>query len=105
MQVVVRNFVKAYNERFGRAVMLTSHYMDDVAALCPRVDRDRQGQADLRRTLAELVHRVRPDKRLQLRNRQVRQMTRLVDDLLEVSRITTGKLEKCAGASGTGRGH
>ena len=26
-------------------------------------------------------------------DRQVRQMTRLVDDLLEVSRITTGKLE------------
>jgi len=25
------------NERFGATVLLTSHYMEDVAALCPRV--------------------------------------------------------------------
>src|SRR5207248_11177846 len=37
MQATVRGFVRAYNERFGATVLLTSHYMDDVAALCPRV--------------------------------------------------------------------
>ena len=36
-------FIRDYNERYGATVMLTSHYMDDVAALCPRVDRHRQG--------------------------------------------------------------
>src|SRR5512143_879042 len=37
MQVVIRDFIKAYNERTGATLILTSHYMDDVAALCPRV--------------------------------------------------------------------
>jgi ABC-2 type transport system ATP-binding protein len=37
MQLSVREFIRHYNERFGATVLLTSHYMDDVAALCPRV--------------------------------------------------------------------
>src|SRR2546429_192994 len=37
MQATVRGFIKAYNERFGATVLLPSHYMDDVVALCPRV--------------------------------------------------------------------
>ena len=37
MQATLRRFVRDYNERFGATVLLTSHYMDDVAALCPRV--------------------------------------------------------------------
>ncbi len=37
MQATMRDFIRDYNERFGATVLLTSHYMDDVAALCPRV--------------------------------------------------------------------
>ena len=37
MQLGVRDFIRTYNERFGATIILTSHYMDDVAALCPRV--------------------------------------------------------------------
>src|SRR5260370_31692885 len=37
MQLAVRDFIRAYNERTGATTLLTSHYMDDVAALCPRV--------------------------------------------------------------------
>ena len=37
MQATVRSFVRAYNERFGATVLLTSHYMEDVVQLCPRV--------------------------------------------------------------------
>ncbi len=37
MQATVRDFVRAYNQRFEATVLLTSHDMDDVAALCPRV--------------------------------------------------------------------
>ncbi|HEX9141972.1 MAG TPA: ATP-binding cassette domain-containing protein, partial [Gaiellaceae bacterium] len=33
MQAAVRAFIRAYNERFGATVILTSHYMDDVTAL------------------------------------------------------------------------
>src|SRR5207248_3354694 len=39
MQATVRSFVRAYNERFSATVLRTSHYMDDVAELCPRGDR------------------------------------------------------------------
>jgi ABC-2 type transport system ATP-binding protein len=37
MQKRIRNFVAAYNERYGATVLLTSHYMADVEALCRRV--------------------------------------------------------------------
>ncbi len=67
MQATVRGFVRAYNERFGATVLLTSHYMEDVAALCPRVMVIDKGRLIYDGGLAELVRRVRPDKRMLLR--------------------------------------
>jgi len=67
MQATVRGFVRAYNERFGATVLLTSHYMEDVAALCPRVMVIDRGRLIYDGGLAELVRRVRPDKRMLLR--------------------------------------
>ncbi len=37
MQKRIRAFVAEYNRRFGATVLLTSHYMADVEALCRRV--------------------------------------------------------------------
>ena len=37
MQKRIRTFVADYNARFGATVLLTSHYMADVEALCKRV--------------------------------------------------------------------
>jgi ABC-2 type transport system ATP-binding protein len=37
MQLAMREFIRAYNQRHDATVLLTSHYMDDVVALCPRV--------------------------------------------------------------------
>jgi ABC-2 type transport system ATP-binding protein len=37
MQKRIRHFVASYNERYGATVLLTSHYMADVEALCRRV--------------------------------------------------------------------
>jgi ABC-2 type transport system ATP-binding protein len=37
MQTSVRDFIRRYNEQHGATVILTSHYMEDVAALCPRI--------------------------------------------------------------------
>jgi ABC-2 type transport system ATP-binding protein len=72
MQATVRGFIRAYNERFGAAVLLTSHYMEDVAALCPRVMVIDKGRLIYDGGLADLVRRVRPDKRVRLRlSRQV----------------------------------
>jgi ABC-2 type transport system ATP-binding protein len=37
MQKRIRSFLAAYNSRYGATVLLTSHYMADVQALCGRV--------------------------------------------------------------------
>jgi ABC-2 type transport system ATP-binding protein len=37
MQRRIRSFIAEYNKRFGATVLLTSHYMADVEALCKRV--------------------------------------------------------------------
>jgi len=37
MQRRIRDFIAEYNRRFGATVLLTSHYMADVQALCKRV--------------------------------------------------------------------
>ncbi|MBE9176971.1 ATP-binding cassette domain-containing protein [Oculatella sp. LEGE 06141] len=36
-QVSVREFLREYNRRYGATVLLTSHYMADITALCQRV--------------------------------------------------------------------
>ncbi len=67
MQATVRAFVKAYNERFGASVLLTSHYMDDVVALCPRVIVIDRGRLIHDGDLRALAMSVRPDKRIVVR--------------------------------------
>src|SRR6185436_3422734 len=67
MQAKMREFIRSYNERFGAAVLLTSHYMDDVAALCPRVVVIDRGHLIYDGDLRELVRRVRPDKHITIR--------------------------------------
>jgi ABC-2 type transport system ATP-binding protein len=37
MQKRIRTFIAEYNQRYGATVLLTSHYMADVEALCKRV--------------------------------------------------------------------
>lgn len=36
-QASVRKFLKEYNDRYGATILLTSHYMTDITALCKRV--------------------------------------------------------------------
>jgi ABC-2 type transport system ATP-binding protein len=66
MQLVVREFVRRYNEQTGATVLLTSHYMDDVASLCPRVIVIDRGRLRYDGDLAALVKSIRPDKRIVL---------------------------------------
>jgi len=63
----MRTFIRDYNERFGAAVLLTSHYMDDVVALCPRIVVIDRGRLIYDGDLRELVRRVRPDKHVTIR--------------------------------------
>jgi len=67
MQATVCGFVRAYNERFGATVILTSHYMEDVVQLCPRVIVIDRGQLIYDGDLRALSLKVRPDKRIVVR--------------------------------------
>src|SRR5450631_368618 len=59
MQAQLREFIRSYNERYNATVLLTSHYMDDVTALCPRVIVIDQGRIIYDGALDELVQKVR----------------------------------------------
>jgi ABC-2 type transport system ATP-binding protein len=67
MQSTIRTFIRDYNERTGATLMLTSHYMEDVEALCPRVIVIDRGSVAYDGTLPELVRTMRPEKRVVLR--------------------------------------
>ncbi len=67
MQATVRDFVRSYNERHGATVLLTSHYMDDVLALCPRVVVIDRGRLIYDGDLRRLSREVRPEKRVVVR--------------------------------------
>jgi len=67
MQAAIRGFIRRYNEQTGATLLLTSHYMDDVAALCPRVIVIDKGTLSYDGRLDALVRRIRPEKRVVLR--------------------------------------
>jgi ABC-2 type transport system ATP-binding protein len=67
MQLAVREFIRAYNERRGATVLLTSHYMDDVASLCRRVVVIDHGKLRYDGDLTALVRSVQPHKRITLK--------------------------------------
>jgi ABC-2 type transport system ATP-binding protein len=67
MQAVVRDFVKTYNQRYGATLILTSHYMEDVAQLCPRIIVIDKGRLVYDGALDELIAHIRPGKRVILR--------------------------------------
>jgi len=87
MQVVVRDFVRQYNERYGATLLLTSHDMDDVMALCPRILVIDKGALIYDGTVEELVRQIRPEKRFAVRFTQ----PVLAEDLSAFGRIV--KLE------------
>ena len=55
MQKRIRSFVAEYNSRHGATVLLTSHYMADVVALCERVIVIHHGRILFDGRLAELA--------------------------------------------------
>ena len=66
MQQAVRDFVAGYNERHGATVLLTSHYMADVTALCRRVMVIDSGDLIFDGDLSNLVEQTAPQKLLKL---------------------------------------
>ena len=62
MQGRIRHFVAEYNRRRGATILLTSHYMDDVVALCKRVIVIHHGHLLYDGALAGLAERMAPYK-------------------------------------------
>jgi ABC-2 type transport system ATP-binding protein len=65
MQARLRGFVRRYNQLHGCTVILTSHYMGDVSALCPRVILIHHGVVLYDGALNGLSQRLSPFKLIQ----------------------------------------
>jgi ABC-2 type transport system ATP-binding protein len=61
-QVRIREFLREYNRRSGATILLTSHYMADVTALCERVIIIHQGRLKYDGGLGDLVRKIAPFK-------------------------------------------
>ncbi|MCL5995170.1 MAG: ATP-binding cassette domain-containing protein [Chloroflexi bacterium] len=66
-QVRIRSFLKEYNRRSGATILLTSHYMADVTALCERIIIIHHGQLKYDGKLADLSRRIAPYKLIAVR--------------------------------------
>ncbi|MFT3698191.1 MAG: ATP-binding cassette domain-containing protein [Kofleriaceae bacterium] len=64
MQVAIRDFIRKYNQQHNATVLLTSHYMDDVVALCPRIIVIDHGNLIHDGDLRGLIKQMDPDKRV-----------------------------------------
>ena len=64
MQLAIRDFIRRYNQQHDATVILTSHYMDDVVALCPRIIVIDRGQLIHDGDLRGLIKAMDPDKRV-----------------------------------------
>lgn len=65
-QVGVREFLREYNQRYGATILLTSHYMADITALCQRVLVIHQGQLIYDGGLDDLIDNFAPYREVQL---------------------------------------
>jgi ABC-2 type transport system ATP-binding protein len=62
MQLRLRRFLAEYNRKNGVTILLTSHYMADVMALCPRVILIHQGKLLYDGELGSLAQKMAPFK-------------------------------------------
>ncbi|HEY9649961.1 MAG TPA: ATP-binding cassette domain-containing protein [Coleofasciculaceae cyanobacterium] len=83
-QQSVRDFLREYNQRTGATILLTSHYMADITALCERVLLIYAGQLIYDGSLDGLIDRFAPYREVQLE---------LAQPLSEDKLSTYGELE------------
>jgi len=61
-QARIREFLREYNKRTGATILLTSHYMADVTALCERIIIIHHGQLKYDGSITDLSRRIAPFK-------------------------------------------
>jgi ABC-2 type transport system ATP-binding protein len=91
MQLAIREFIREYHQRHQATLVLTSHYMHDVSALCERILVIDEGRLRFDGGLDELVRNIRPLRRVAVRTgmeidslepgirRELEQLGQLVD--------------------------
>ncbi|HBQ98268.1 MAG TPA: ABC transporter, partial [Cyanobacteria bacterium UBA11691] len=62
----VREFLREYNQRYGATILLTSHYMADITALCDRVLLIHKGELVYDGSLQRLLDRFAPYREVQV---------------------------------------
>ncbi|NLI01609.1 MAG: ATP-binding cassette domain-containing protein [Chthonomonadales bacterium] len=87
MQGRIRRFVGDYNRRTGATVLLTSHYMADVTALCKRVVVIHRGRLLYDGDLEALADRIMPFKviRLDVQEQAAAERLALYGEAVEVT--------------------
>jgi ABC-2 type transport system ATP-binding protein len=76
-QVAVRQFLKDYNQRYQATILLTSHYMTDITALCDRVLVIHQGQLIYDGSLNGLVERFSPCREVKIEFKHIYSQAKL----------------------------
>jgi ABC-2 type transport system ATP-binding protein len=94
VQMRIRDFVAAYNKRNGATVILTSHYMADVTALCDRIIVIDKGKLLYDGNLRALIERVAPYKIIKLQLN-----TPLAPEHAKQQLATFGAVENCDGVT------
>lgn len=87
-QAAMRRFLADYNHRHGATVLLTSHYMADITALCPRVLLIHAGSLFHDGSLEQLTQRLAPRREVRLE---------LAEILPAAAFGEYGDLESCSG--------
>lgn len=66
MQEVMRRFIQDYSRKYRATILLTSHYMADVTALCERVLVIGKGKLLYDGAISQLIDKYAPNKRIRL---------------------------------------
>jgi ABC-2 type transport system ATP-binding protein len=70
-QARIREFLREYNKRTGATILLTSHYMADVTALCERIIIIHHGQLKYDGGIGDLSRKIAPFKLIGVRLAEV----------------------------------
>jgi len=89
-QVGVREFLREYNKRYDATILLTSHYMADISALCKRVLVIHQGLLIYDGSLEGLIDQFAPYREVQVE---------LAHPLPEAKLIHYGEIKSIEGQS------
>ncbi len=83
MQQAVRNFIKEYNQSHDGAIILTSHYMEDVKELCKRVIIINEGEIIYDGLLSDVIAKFSKHKIIEVI---------LEDGKIETHKVVRGKV-------------